>query len=245
METAIGVRSNRSKRYATAHVQRLPALAPHWVEGSGTGTVGSRNNTAGTGTAASALHLRHHGRTVDTQAVESIAIEQLAAFENRDVPAADRSSDSAEARADEKQDPTTTSNFRFIGLLRRRVGTTFSNSRLACALLAPRPDDLVLDFAAGTCWATEFLARVGIRTVSIDLSLEMMRRGRARLAADKRLVFRRDAAFVTARGQSLPFANETFDGIFCLNALHHLPSYEAALREMYRVLKPGGARSFL
>ena len=115
---------------------------------------------------------------------------------------------------------------------------------VACELLAPRPDDLVLDFAAGTCWATELLSRLAVRTVSVDLSVEMMRRGRERLAADSRLIFRGDAAFVTARGQSLPFADASFDGVLCLNALHHLPSYGAALREIFRVLKPGGRAAF-
>jgi len=182
--------------------------------------------------------------TVETRAVESIAIEQLAAFENRDVPVAGRVSDTAEARADEKQDPTTALNFPLHWTSASESWNYLFEFSLACVLLAPRPDDLVLDFAAGTCWASEFLARLGIRTVSIDLSLEMLRRGRARLATDDRLVFRRDAAFVAARGQTLPFANETFDGVICLNALHHLPSYETAFREMYRVLKPGGRAVF-
>ena len=99
-------------------------------------------------------------------------------------------------------------------------------------MLAPRPDDLVLDFAAGTCWASELLCRLGVRTVSIDLSLEMMRRGRTRLASDNRLIFRDQASFVAARGQSLPFADGVFDGVLCMNALHHLPSYAAALQEI-------------
>ena len=102
----------------------------------------------------------------------------------------------------------------------------------------------MLDFAAGTCWATELLGRLGVRTVSIDLSLEMMRRGRQRLAADSRLVFRDQAGFVAARGQALPFADASFDGVLCMNALHHLPSYAAALRDIHRVLKPGGRAVF-
>ena len=56
----------------------------------------------------------------------------------------------------------------------------------------------------------------------------MMRRGRTRLASDNRLIFRDQAWFVTARGQSLPFADGVFDGVLCMNALHHLPSYAAA-----------------
>jgi SAM-dependent methyltransferase len=115
---------------------------------------------------------------------------------------------------------------------------------IVCELLAPRPDDRILDFAAGTCWAAESLARIGVRTVSIDLSLEMMRRGRQRLAADNRLAFRDEAAFVVARGQALPFADGSFDGVVCLNALHHLPSYAVALGEIHRVLKQGGRAVF-
>jgi Methyltransferase domain len=72
----------------------------------------------------------------------------------------------------------------------------------------------------------------------------MMRRGRQRLASDSRLTFRDDAAFVVARGQSLPFTDHSFDGVLCLNALHHQPSYAVALREIHRVLKPDGRAVF-
>ena len=115
---------------------------------------------------------------------------------------------------------------------------------IAGELLAPRPDDRVLDLAAGTCWASEVLTRLGVRTVSADLSWELMRRGRERLAADNRLVFRDHAAFVCGRSQMLPFANESFEGVLCLNALHHVPSYREALSEIHRVLRPGGRAVF-
>jgi ubiquinone/menaquinone biosynthesis C-methylase UbiE len=174
----------------------------------------------------------------------SMTPEELMAWENRDVPSIGRTSDTAEALADEKQDPTSSLNFPLHWTTGEQSWNYLFDFALACELLAPRPDDLVLDFAAGTCWASEFLCRLGVRTVSIDLSVEMMRRGRARLAADSRLVFRDQASFVVARGQSLPFADASFDGVLCMNALHHLPSYTQALREIHRVLKPGGAAVF-
>jgi len=173
-----------------------------------------------------------------------MSADELAAWENRDVPSIDRATDAAEARADEKQDPTTSLNFPLHWTSAAESWNYLFDFAVACNLLAPRPDDLVLDFAAGTCWATELLGRLGVRTVSIDLSVEMLRRGRQRLAADSRLIFQEDAAFVAARGQLLPFAADSFDGVLCMNALHHLPSYGAALREIYRVLKPGGRAVF-
>jgi SAM-dependent methyltransferase len=170
----------------------------------------------------------------------SVRAEDLSVWENLDVPSIDRASDAAEARADEKQDITSSLNFPLHWTTPEQSWNYLFDFSIACELLAPRPDDLVLDFAAGTCWASELLCRIGVRTVSVDLSVEMMRRGRTRLAADSRLVFREQAAFVTARGQSLPFVDGTFDGVLCMNALHHLPSYAAALEEIHRVLRPGG-----
>ena len=176
--------------------------------------------------------------------VSSLTPEELHDWENRDVRTVHRPSDSAEAHADEKQDATSSLNFPLHWTTARESWNYLFDFAVACDLLAPRPDDRILDFAAGTGWATEMLSRLGVRTVSIDLSVEMMRRGRTRLAADSRLVFRDSAAFVAARGQALPFANECFDAVLCMNALHHLPSYGVALREIYRVLKPGARAVF-
>jgi SAM-dependent methyltransferase len=170
--------------------------------------------------------------------------EELLVRENQGVPTIDRACDDSEALADEKQDLTTSLNFPLHWTTAGRSWDYLFEFSVACELLAPRPDDLILDFAAGTCWATELLGRLGVRTVSLDLSLEMMRRGRTRLATDGRLVFRDEASFVVGRGQALPFGTETFDGVLCLNALHHLPSYRIALREIHRVLKPGGRAVF-
>jgi SAM-dependent methyltransferase len=187
------------------------------------------------------------GRKEDAAKEESIAsmtAAELLAWENRGIPNLDRTSDHCETEADERQDLATSLNFPLHWTSARLSWDYLFDFSVACELLAPRPDDLVLDFAAGSCWATELLSRLAVRTVSLDLSLEMMRRGRQRLASDSRLVFRDDARFVVGRGQALPFGDATFDGVLCLNALHHQPSYAVALREIYRVLKPAGRAVF-
>lgn len=168
----------------------------------------------------------------------------LFASENVGAPTTGRESDRAEALADEQQDVTSSLCFPLHWTTAALSWTYLFDLAIACDLLAPRPDDLVLDFAAGTCWASESLSRLGVRTVSIDLSVEMMRRGRARLAADSRLIFRDQAGFVAARGQALPFLDRSFDGVLCMNALHHLPSYAAGLAEIFRVLKDGSRAVF-
>lgn len=180
----------------------------------------------------------------DGESADRLDAAELRAIENRDVPTLERASDVAEAAADEKQDLTTSLNFPLHWTSATESWHYLFDFAAACQLLAPRPDDRVLDFAAGTCWASELLARLGVRTVSVDLSVEMMRRGRQRLAADDRLVFRDQSFFVAARGQVLPFAAGSFDGVLCMNALHHLPSYAAVFREMHRILKPGGRAVF-
>ncbi len=111
------------------------------------------------------------------------------------------------------------------------------------AVLGPalrcRPGDTVLDFAGGSGWVAEFMDRFGFRTVLFDCAEAVLRGGRLRFAADKRLqqYVRMDP--VLGDGMQLPFADESFDGIVCMNAFHHMPSFEATLREMARVLKPG------
>lgn len=51
--------------------------------------------------------------------------------------------------------------------------------------------------------------------------------------------------FVVASVDRLPFEDDYFDVVFCLNSFHHYPDQKKALREMYRVLKKGGTMVLL
>ena len=48
------------------------------------------------------------------------------------------------------------------------------------------------------------------------------------------------ADFVLADGERLPFADASFDVVYSNGVLHHTPDTEQAVRELHRVLKPGG-----
>lgn len=45
---------------------------------------------------------------------------------------------------------------------------------------------------------------------------------------------------VNASGTHIPFKNNTFDSISCLDVLEHIPDYESVFKEFSRILKPNG-----
>jgi ubiquinone/menaquinone biosynthesis C-methylase UbiE len=107
-----------------------------------------------------------------------------------------------------------------------------------------RIGDLVLDYAAGSGWVTEWLYRLGFRVVSLDISSDLLRVGRERLGCDTRIEKIFPAFFVAGDCERLPFPDNAFDGVICFNSLHHMPDYTVALREIHRVLKNGRKAAF-
>jgi ubiquinone/menaquinone biosynthesis C-methylase UbiE len=114
---------------------------------------------------------------------------------------------------------------------------------VAARALGLRPGARVLDFASGSGFVTELLNRLGYRTVAVDLDPPTLRHARERVGLDARCEAER-ATFVAGDGQRLPFADGAFDGVLCMNALHHMPDYRATLAEMHRVLRAGGRAAF-
>lgn len=106
-----------------------------------------------------------------------------------------------------------------------------------------RPRAEVLDFGSGSCFVSELLNRLGYLTVAFDIDPMILAIGRERLTLDPRCDPSR-SGFVAGDGCRLPFLNESFDGIICMNALHHMPDFGATLAEMCRVLRPGGRAVF-
>ena len=108
---------------------------------------------------------------------------------------------------------------------------------LACAGLAP--GERVLDVACGTGLVSFAAARaVGVQgsVVGVDLSGEMVDAARRRAAQTHSL----HATFARMDAESLALPDGGFDVVLCALGLMYVPDPKRALREMRRVLRPGG-----
>ncbi len=90
----------------------------------------------------------------------------------------------------------------------------------------------VLDLACGTGDFSQLVLRSspGARVVAVDLTEQMLREARMRGLTE----------VVSGDALALPFADELFDCVFVGYGLRNFPDLNTALREIYRVTRPGG-----
>ncbi|MER5934152.1 demethylmenaquinone methyltransferase [Streptomyces sp. NPDC002054] len=94
-----------------------------------------------------------------------------------------------------------------------------------------RPAQKVLDLAAGTATSSLPFAATGAYVVPCDFSLGMLREGK-----------RKHPWLPLTAGDAtrLPFRDDTFDAVTISFGLRNVQDTDTALRELYRVTKPGG-----
>jgi 2-polyprenyl-3-methyl-5-hydroxy-6-metoxy-1,4-benzoquinol methylase len=103
----------------------------------------------------------------------------------------------------------------------------------------------VLDFGAGSCWLSRWLNQMQCSTISVDCSKTALEMGK-KLFTDYPIMgeYLRPPRFLPFDGHSLSLESESVDRAICFDTLHHVPNQEEVLRELFRVLKPGGLIGF-
>ena len=95
----------------------------------------------------------------------------------------------------------------------------------------------VLDVATGTGLVAEQLLRAGHRVTGLDQSAEMLALARQRFGDEVELV--------EASAETLPFADTSFDHLTFTYLLRYVDDPAAVLRELARVVRPGGTIAML
>ncbi len=105
------------------------------------------------------------------------------------------------------------------------------------------PEHTVLDVATGTAAvAIELVRQTGCRVVGVDQSPEMLEIGRRRVKAagfGDRVELRQGNA------ERLPFGDDTFDALTVTYLLRYVEDPAATMRELARVVRPGGTLAML
>jgi ubiquinone/menaquinone biosynthesis C-methylase UbiE len=93
------------------------------------------------------------------------------------------------------------------------------------------PGSRILEVGCGTGHWLEFLQPLGMHLMGLDFSAGMLAKAHIRLPG---------VALVQGTAERLPWPAESFDRIFCINALHHFADKATFLAETRRILRPTG-----
>ena len=90
---------------------------------------------------------------------------------------------------------------------------------------------VVLDVGCGTGEQSGIFLKLGYNVVRIDVSEKLLSIAQTKYPKIK---------FIQASAEEIPFPDNTFDIVNCFDTLHLIQNWELAIKEMCRVLKPGG-----
>ena len=99
-----------------------------------------------------------------------------------------------------------------------------------------KPGMQVLEIGCGTGIFTKEIAKHKVNLIAIDISPELLDDARINVPSN-------NVQFQIENAYELSFADNSFDSIIASSVLHHL-EIENAIKEFYRVLKPGGTAIF-
>ena len=106
------------------------------------------------------------------------------------------------------------------------------------------PEMTIVDFGAGACWTSRFLSQLGLRVIAVDVSASALKIGEELYRRYSPVGDQPPPRFLRFDGHTLDLPDESVDRISCWDAFHHVPNPGDVLKEMARVLKPGGIAGF-
>lgn len=136
---------------------------------------------------------------------------------------------------------------RFETLLMNNPVRTFSLRWIEGPMLARwlrlGPNPSILEVGCGRGVGAEAIARrfPGARIAAFDLDPAQIARARRRLGSR---TGSKSISLAVADAERLPFPDSTFDAAFEFGILHHVPGWRGAVKEVFRVLRPGAGFAF-
>ena len=130
-----------------------------------------------------------------------------------------------------KEDPGTPAFYQSLDAHRYKV-----HNRLRSAMEPVKTrGQRVLEIGCGCGSEAELFARAGAQYTALDLTNAAVSLTRKRFQLSKL-----EGRFLQGDAESLPFADDSFDVVYSHGVLHHTPDTPRTIREIHRVLSPGG-----
>jgi ubiquinone/menaquinone biosynthesis C-methylase UbiE len=98
------------------------------------------------------------------------------------------------------------------------------------------PETRMLDLGCGAGVLTERLVAAGLNVDAVDMAPDMLEFSKQRLAKYDAAKYR----LARAECQDLPFPDAAFDVVACIGVFGYMDDVDSAIRELRRVLRPGG-----
>ena len=104
----------------------------------------------------------------------------------------------------------------------------------AISIASVEPGKVAADIGAGTGFITEGLIKQGLKVIAVDGSEAMIREMKKRFNGKGAI------DYCIGEAENLPIEDEGVDYAFANMFLHHVENPQSAIKEMARILKPGG-----